>query len=77
MLGLDLGTARGERLHAGCVGDDAEGAQRAPEAWCLGVSAFLVNTGLCAPQARMRESIVGLRNILLIFSTVIWTPTLF
>ena len=29
MLGLDLGTARGERLHESGVGDDAEGAQGA------------------------------------------------
>ena len=27
-----------------------------PEAWCRRVSAFLVNTGFWAPQARMRES---------------------
>ena len=39
MLGLDLGTARGEGLHEGGVGDDAEGAQ--------GAAGSLVHEGEC------------------------------
>ena len=47
VLGLDLGTARGERLHESGVGDDAEGAQ--------GAAGSLVLEGECVLGCGFRK----------------------